>query len=209
MSRKEHYQKLLSKTPYTEEHILALLPQLLPQKRMEHVLRVLDTAMRLAKLYTLSPYAIIQLRTAVLFHDFAKGMSQFELREYANQYSINLGASSSAAYHAIVGAWMGEYFFSIQDKEILDAVAYHTSGHKSLLNNKIAALLYLADYIEPGRKIDATQVEAFIPHDLEGALLAVVKGKICHVISKEQILDQLSFSFYQRLVVKRKKYENF
>ena len=52
--------------------------------------------------------------------------------------------------HARLGAYFAEYEYGITDSEILDAITYHTTGRPAM--TMIEKIVYLADYIEPGRK---------------------------------------------------------
>ena len=45
---------------------------------------------------------------------------------------------------------MAEQEYGITDSEILDAITYHTTGRPAM--TMIEKIVYLADYIEPGRK---------------------------------------------------------
>ncbi|MGL5955897.1 MAG: bis(5'-nucleosyl)-tetraphosphatase (symmetrical) YqeK, partial [Brevinema sp.] len=157
---------------------------------------VLDTAYQLMDRFD---YATEKDRItkAVLFHDFAKGMNNHELKEYALLYNLSLFDVIEPVYHAVVGAWMASYYFGIDDQEILDAVYYHTTGSTKFLDNPIGAILYLADYLEPGRKFDSSHI---IRDDLNLSMREVVKDKICYVIQRNRILDQESLAFYHRLI---------
>ena len=55
-----------------------------------------------------------------------------------------------ALIHARLGAYFAEYEYGITDSEILDAITYHTTGRPAM--TMIEKIVYLADYIEPGRK---------------------------------------------------------
>ena len=58
-----------------------------------------------------------------------------------------------ALIHARLGAYFAEYEYGITDSEILDAITYHTTGRPAM--TMIEKIVYLADYIEPGRKKDS------------------------------------------------------
>ena len=199
MSKIEQYQQLLSPNmSYSLQGITLLSKQLLPQKRYDHVLRVLDTALILADQFNIVDKDKITI--AAIFHDFAKGMTSDELAEYALTYNINLGETIPSAYHAIVGSWMVSHFFNIHDKDIIEAIYYHTTGSTNFLVNKIGAILFLADYIEPGRRQKTDHVQLFIPQNLNKALREVVKSKICRTIHQDKKIDNHSIEFYHRLL---------
>lgn len=199
MSKIEQYQELLSSNMiYSQQAITLLSKQLLPQKRYNHVLRVLDTALILAEQFDITDKDKITIAT--IFHDFAKGMTSDELVEYALIYNIDLGKAIPSAYHAIVGAWMVPHFFNIHDENIIEAIYYHTTGSINFVTNKIGAILFLADYIEPGRPQKTDHIQQFIPQNLNRALREVVKGKICHIIHQNKEIDNYSMDFYHSLL---------
>ena len=199
MSKIEQYQQLLSPNmSYSLQGITLLSKQLLPQKRYDHVLRVLDKSLILADQFNITDKDKITI--AAIFHDFAKGMTCDELVEYALIYNIDLGETIPSAYHGIVGSWMLSYFFDIHDKDIKEAIFYHTTGSTNFLTNKIGAILFLADYIEPGRPQKTDHVQQFIPQNLNRALREVAKSKICHTINRNKEIDTLSIDFYHRLL---------
>ena len=204
MSKIEQYQQLLSPNiSYSLQAITLLSKQLLPQKRYDHVLRVLDTALILSDQFDIADKDKITI--AAIFHDFAKGMTSDELAEYALIYNIDLGKAIPSAYHAIVGAWMVPHFFNIHDKDIIEAIYYHTTGSTHFLTNNIGAILFLADYIEPGRPQKIDHVQQFIPQNLHRALREVVKSKICHTIHQNKEIDNHSIEFYHSLLQEKGK----
>ena len=95
---------------------------------------------------------------------------------------------------------MVSHFFNIHDKDIVEAIYYHTTGSINFVANKIGAILFLADYIEPGRLHKIDHIQQFIPQDLNKALREVVKGKMCHIIHQNKAIDNHSISFYHSLL---------
>ena len=95
---------------------------------------------------------------------------------------------------------MVSHFFNIHDRDILEAIYYHTTGSINFLTNKTGAILFLADYIEPGRPQKIDHVQQFIPQNLNRALREVVKSKICNTIHRNKEIDNHSIDFYHRLL---------
>lgn len=201
MTKIKQYYSLLSKQgSYHEEEMTSLLSKLLSSKKYHHVLRVRDKAVSLAKQFQLSQEEITLVKQAALLHDLAKGMSNDELLCYATKNHIDLKGVLSPIYHAVVGAWMVKQFFSIQDSRVLEAIYYHTTGSFHFFNNKVGAILFLADYLEPGRNFHRKHIEEYIPYDLLLALREVIKDKISFVIKKNRIIDRESISFYHSIL---------
>ncbi|MDK2817901.1 MAG: bis(5'-nucleosyl)-tetraphosphatase (symmetrical) YqeK [Spirochaetota bacterium] len=201
MTKIQQYQQLLiPNMVYSPELLITLLEQVLSEKRYAHVIRVLNTAKILANKFQVSKKEQDQIIQAVLFHDLAKGMKDEELFEYAEIYSIYLGDVPAPIYHAIVGAWMMEYFFDINDKKVLEAVYYHTTGYINFLTNQIGAILFIADYLEPARSFEKLHIEIHIPSNIKLALLEIVKDKISYVIQRNRVIDCKSVTFYHGLL---------
>ena len=203
MTKINQYKDILSKNmSYKPKSLISLLQELLTEKRYHHVLRVRDKVLELGHAFELSEEELIQVEKVALFHDLAKGMDNDELLIYAKEYKIDLGKVPPPIYHAIVGAWMMKYFFDIEDVSLLDAVYYHTTGSEKLLDNKIGLILFLADYLEPGRAFEKSHIEKHIPKDMLRAVREIVKGKIIFVIKRNRIIDRESIAFYHSLLGK-------
>lgn len=201
MAKIHEYQQIFSKPiEFSENTINSFLASLLTPKRYDHVLRVLETANRFTEQCSFSIIDKERVSIAVLLHDLAKGMTDLELKEYAYSHRISLKDVPPPVYHAIVGAWLAEHYFSIKDREILEAIYYHTTGSVNFINNKIGAILFLADYLEPGREFDSNHICELIPDNILLALKEVVKEKIISVIQRNRVLDQESIAFYHSLI---------
>lgn len=122
------------------------------EKRFLHSEAVAETAKRLAVKYGEDPQ---KAYIAGILHDYAKEMSLDEMQEYVKENGLwdNLldeEKNSVELLHSRVGALMALKEFHIEDSEIIQAIAEHTIGGKEL--SKLSQILYLADYIAPGRK---------------------------------------------------------
>lgn len=56
-----------------------------------------------------------------------------------------------ALIHAKLGAYLAEHEYGIRDESILNAITYHTTGRPDM--TMLEKIIYIADYIEPNRKI--------------------------------------------------------
>ena len=52
--------------------------------------------------------------------------------------------------HAKLGAFLAEKEYGVSDKEILEAITFHTTGRPNM--TMLDKIIYIADYIEPNRK---------------------------------------------------------
>ena len=172
---------------WSEDKIKEYLKENLKEARYFHSLGVMDTAVSLATHYGVD---INKARIAGLVHDCAKNMNGAALVKIAkeNGYSIDIMYEKSPQLlHGIVGAIIAKKLFGIDDKEILSAVTYHTTGRENM--SLLDKVIYIADSIEPSRNfpgIDTVRSSAFI--DLDVTLIKCFDESIKYILSKGQLL---------------------
>lgn len=133
------------------EAIQKKLDKILKKERYAHTLGVMYTAGALAMCYGED---IETAMTAGLLHDCGKLSPVEKQMEMCRKYQISLTETEfmiPALIHAKLGAYLAEEKYNIHDKRILDAILYHTTGKPNM--NLLEKIIYLADYIEPGRKM--------------------------------------------------------
>lgn len=124
----------------------------LSEKRYEHSVRVLETAFELVKAWNGMPLDETQLAWAGLFHDCAKELPKPEQDRLLEKYPLKYGAellSTPSLIHAPLGTLLLPEQYHIDYPDVLQAVAYHSTGHPTL--RPIGMIVYMADYLEPGR----------------------------------------------------------
>ncbi|MBV7273056.1 bis(5'-nucleosyl)-tetraphosphatase (symmetrical) YqeK [Clostridiaceae bacterium UIB06] len=172
---------------WSEEKIQDYLKKNLRYKRYEHSLGVKDTAVKLAETYKLN---IEKAKIAGLVHDCAKNMNDEQILEIALKHDIKINdvcKESPQLLHGAVGAVLAKEIMGIDDKEILDAITYHTTGRKNM--SMIDKVIYIADYIEPLRNfpgVEELREVAF--KDIDKALLKSFDNTIKFVIDRKQLL---------------------
>jgi predicted HD superfamily hydrolase involved in NAD metabolism len=172
---------------WDEKQIIEYLKENLKINRFKHSLGVRDTAEKLAKLYNVNVY---NTKIAGLVHDCAKCMSDEELISIANKNNITIDEvfeETPNLLHGPVGAVIARDKMGISDKDILSAVAYHTTGKEDM--TLMEKIIYIADYIEPGRNfpgVNDIRNDALI--NLDKTLLDCFNNTIKHVINKGQLL---------------------
>jgi predicted HD superfamily hydrolase involved in NAD metabolism len=130
-------------------HILQWLSDNVPESRLQHVLRVEQMAIALAKDHHLDTDKAAQ---AGLMHDLAKYFKPQLLLEMARREGLLLDPVDELTphlLHADVGAIIAREQFGIQDPEILAAIADHTLGRPGM--GGLSCVVFLADSLEPGR----------------------------------------------------------
>lgn len=133
------------------EAIQKKLEKKLKKERYTHTLGVMYTAGSLAMCHGED---IETAMTAGLLHDCGKLPSIEEQLELCRKYQITLTEAEQeipALIHARLGAYLAKEKYAIHDRRILDAILYHTTGKPNM--NLLEKIIYLADYIEPGRRM--------------------------------------------------------
>ena len=117
--------------------------------RFVHSLNVADCAKALAERYGADP---AKAYTAGLVHDIMKDTPKDALREYVIKSvggDDRVLMSQKALWHAIAGAYALEHELGVDDKEILLAVRYHTSGRAGM--TLLEKIVFTADFISADR----------------------------------------------------------
>ncbi|MBU5592722.1 bis(5'-nucleosyl)-tetraphosphatase (symmetrical) YqeK [Clostridium sp. MSJ-4] len=172
---------------WTEDQISEYLKDNLKESRYNHVLRVVDTAEKLARIYGED---IKKARLAALIHDAAKNKTVEEILDIIASEGITLDEEISKVpqlTHGLAGAIIGKNLMGIEDEDVLNAAIYHTTGKENM--TKLEKIIYVADYIEPGREFKGVEVlreEAF--KDLDQALLRAFDNTIKYIVESGNIL---------------------
>lgn len=134
--------------PMNRDQLVERLKAALKEKRFHHVLRVEQTAIKLARANKVD---VEKASIAGLCHDYAKQRPDKDFiavihRQGLDPDLLNYG---NAIWHGIVGAEMIKDELGIWDEDILNAVRHHTTG--AAVMTKLEQVIYMADYIEPAR----------------------------------------------------------
>lgn len=131
------------------DRVLAWLADNVPPPRLNHILRVEQTSVELAKHYKLDVEKAAQ---AGLMHDLAKYFKPQKLLVMARAEGLEIDEVMMATphlLHADVSAIVARDTFGVEDEEILQAIANHTLGRPGM--SLLSCIVFLADSIEPGR----------------------------------------------------------
>lgn len=180
---------------------LKIVKEQLTEHRYQHTIGVMETAVALAKHYGADEK---KAELAAIFHDYAKFRPKAEMKAIiiAEGYPEDLLQYNAELWHAPVGAFLVQKEAGITDQEILDAIRYHTSGRPGM--SLLEKIIYLADYIEPGRNFPGVdEVRAIAKDNLEEALIKAVQNTILFLMKKNQPVYPESFQTYNDLVKKK------
>ncbi|WHY60776.1 bis(5'-nucleosyl)-tetraphosphatase (symmetrical) YqeK [Cytobacillus firmus] len=183
------------------ETALDIVKEQLTEHRYLHTVGVMETAIKLAEKYGADSK---KAELAAIFHDYAKFRPKEEMREIIIKEGMpaELLDYNSELWHAPVGAFLTEKEAGIHDKEVLDAIRYHTSGRPGMA--LLEKIIYLADYIEPGRHFPGVdEVRDLAQTNLNKALIKSVQNTIMFLMKKGQPVFPASFETYNDLVMNK------
>ena len=182
------------------EEALKLVKEQLTDHRYQHTLGVMETAIAHAKRYGGHEQ---KAELAAIFHDYAKFRPKDEMKEIiiAQGFPQDLLEYNSELWHAPAGAYLVEKEAGISDREVLEAIRYHTSGRPGM--TLLDKIIYLADYIEPGRHFPGVEeVRNMAKENLDKALIKAIQNTIMFLLKKNQTIYPDTFYTYNDLIKK-------
>lgn len=179
--------------------IKADLKEKLPKKRYEHTLGVAYTAAALAMCYGED---ILKAELAGILHDVAKAKKSFELKDdmkgYIDPYTDGdyvalIANKAPQILHAIYAPYLAKKDYKIEDKDILSAIRWHTTGKKDM--TMLEKIVFVADYIEPNRKKlpDLDRIRTLSFHDISEAVKVIAKSTIEYLGSQGMYIDKFTY----------------
>lgn len=160
---------------FTQEHV--------KKSRYEHSIRVAETCARLCRMFALDDDVGY---LAGVGHDMCKDFSDQELFDLAAKDGnpiIPYEKRNPALLHGRAAAVLMKEKFGIEDKDILEAVAYHTSGVMGMCD--LSKCLFIADKIEPGRPQSTDEYrERLYKMNLDQMFYAVLYENYSYVLKK-------------------------
>ena len=186
----------------SRDELIDLLKDQLSAQRFEHVLSVESTVLNLAKQIGFEEYN--QVSICALLHDLCKEMPEQEMYQLAIQYQPALADyhGNGAIWHGAAAAQYAKNHLGVKDQEILQAVSDHTIG--SVEMSCLSQLLFVADYIEPGRTFEeAAEVREIANYSLKLATRQIMKQTLLHLVKLEKNVYPPSVVIYNHWMEER------
>ena len=194
-----------AKRPKENQEIIALrkaMSKALEEKRYEHTLGVAYTAAALAMRYGQNVH---KAQTAGLLHDCAKNLTNEKRVDICRKNNIPINAAEEEnpfLLHAKVGSYLAQKKYGISDREILDAITYHTTGRPDM--TVMDKIIYIADYIEPGRSQapGLPEVRRLAFTDLDDCLFRILGDTLDYLTASKMEIDEATrqtYDYYKSL----------
>lgn len=196
------------------QFLLKCLSATLRPGRYLHTLRVAETAASLAFCHCQKPETdISRAELAGMLHDCAKYYTGEEMISLCEKYNITLSDTekrNTALIHGKLGAYLARERYGIKNSEICSAISFHTTGKPEM--TVLEKIIYIADYIEPGRKMDCrpyplSEIRKESFRDLDNALLMILTNTVTYLKeSTEEEIDELTIQTYDYYDAKVKRH---
>lgn len=168
----------------------------LDRERYEHTLGVMYTSAALAMRYDAElEHALL----AGLLHDCAKCIPGDKKIKLCNKYHLNVSEterSNPSLLHAKLGAFLAAKKYHIENKEILNAIASHTTGRPQM--SLLEKIVYIADYMEPGREElpNMPEVRRLAFQDIDECLYKILKDSLVYLRRRNISIDPMTEKTY-------------
>ena len=165
--------------------------------RFDHTLGVAYTSAPLAMVHGAN---VEKALIAGFLHDCAKCLSHEEQLKICEKNNIELSdveRRNHSLLHAKAGIYIASTKYEIRDREILDAIRYHTTGRENM--SLLEKIVYIADFIEPNRKplddMNIIRQEAF--SDIDKCLAHILYNSIVYLRTIGKECDDTTMKAYE------------
>ena len=171
------------------------IANMMSEERYKHTISVALTAVEIAKANKINPKKPF---LAAMLHDIAKDTSIDVTQNLMLKCFKKHLNEEKVVYHQFIGTIFARKLFKIYNKDILNAIKYHTTGNKNM--SVCAKIVYSADKIEPTRGYDSKYMIDACKNDVNEGFRLVLHENIVFLRSKNVKiggLTQEAIDFYQ------------
>ena len=173
------------------------LRKYLDRDRFEHSEGVMYTAAALAMRYGED---LEKAQIAGILHDCAKCIPDNKKLKICEKNHIEITEAEKCSpflLHAKVGAYIAKEKYNIEDTEILDAIACHTTGKPAM--TLLEKIIYISDYLEPMRNkasnLEEVRKMAFV--DLDETLFKILSDTLVYLEKSSKKMDPMTMQTYE------------
>lgn len=168
------------------KEIIEYIEKNLKPHRLEHTYSVASEAVKLAERYGADTD---KAELAALFHDMFRSTPVQVLDMYVRQLGLPKRIIDNPNLsHGKIAAAVMKKDYGIEDEDMINAVAYHTTGRAGM--SKLEKIIFLADAIEPGRNyptVEETRSMAYV--DLDRACISSLERTVEYIREIGEYLD--------------------
>jgi len=174
----------------------------LPKGLRDHVERFRNVAREFAERYRVCRDRIDMAMAA---HDLARSLGPKALLAQADHLNLDVHpveARTPILLHGPIAARWLENENGVDDKQILEAVHYHTTGRRGM--SKLAKIVFLADKLDPHKvanKGHLKRVAELATDSLDAALLEYMDQELMHLLDQGALVHPHSLEFRNELTM--------
>ncbi len=179
------------------------LKKYIDELRYQHTLGVMYTAAALAMCHGAD---IERTQVAGLLHDCAKCIPNAKKLKLCRENNIPVSEverNSPHLLHAQLGAYIAKEKYHVEDPEILDAIACHTTGKPAM--TLLEKIIFISDYIEPMRTKapNLERIRSLAFTDLDRAVYVTLHDTLFYLEQEKACLDNqtvVAYNYYKDLM---------
>ncbi len=148
--------------------------------------------------------------TAGLLHDVAKHLDAAEMESICAKGGVAVRPferGKASLLHSKAGCVLAKTRYGITDPDIIHAIQYHTTGRPGM--SRLEKIIFIADYIEPGRLRDPwqkesepnlSQIQALAFGDLDAAMRKILSDTLDYLHRSGKEIDSMTqetYDFYK------------
>lgn len=186
----------MDESKFDLQKITKKLKKYLDEDRLWHTLGVMHTAAAMAMVYHED---MEKAQLAGLLHDCAKCIPSKKKIKLCNENHIPVSSFEKEhpfLLHGKVGAWIAEEKYGVKDREILEAITWHTTGKPEM--SVLEKIIYIADYIEPARDKAPRlkEIRALAFQNLDRCMYEILKDSLEYLNTHPEDLDPTTEKAY-------------
>jgi predicted HD superfamily hydrolase involved in NAD metabolism len=177
-----------------EDYIYRFAFEHLTDERKKHTEGVRRLAKELASIYGEDTG---RMDLAASCHDMFRRASNKTIRQFIEESLIGpeYKDNINLAHGPMASSYMKNKL-GVDDKEILNAVRYHTTGRPEM--TRFEKILFIADMAEEGRSYpEAEHIRKTAKRDLDLACYEALSSSISHLKGKERKIDRNTLDAYE------------
>jgi nicotinate-nucleotide adenylyltransferase len=161
--------------------------------RLQHVYNVVKTTLFYANKFQVD---LNKAHIASLLHDITKYESNAShislIQSSYEKHEEILNGYPPTIWHGFSAAAYAKKTYNINDEDILNAIKHHTVGRPNM--NRLEEILFLADYIEPGRTYSSCHVVREVAKtNWHKAIFMAMDFSITYHEEKESFIPKIAY----------------
>ena len=186
------------------EKFIANIKNDFKESRMRHTIGVRDLSVKMAEKFGADPE---KAAVAAMFHDMCRGRSYTaaKINEYVREFRLqDKYLDNIALSHSKIASRLMQNEYGVTDKDILNAVEYHTTGRPEM--SLLEKILFVADAAEISRSYAGVdKLRQLALKDIDKACIYCLKNTIEHLESEGVDYDPESKRTLEWFYEKEKK----